>query len=61
MGSQEIHTHRVTLIHPYLNGHNEVAAVLEEVLSIESDDTGLIGLSHICKEQQLLFSGVDRV
>ena len=31
----------------YLDGNDSVSAILEEVLCIESDDSSLIGLSHI--------------
>ena len=31
----------------HLDGDDEVAAVLEEVVRVESDDTGLVGLSDI--------------
>ena len=31
----------------YLNGDNEVAAVAEEIMGIEGNDAGLVGLGHV--------------
>lgn len=38
---------RIGTVELYLDGDDKMAAVLEEVVSIEGDDTRLIRLSHI--------------
>ena len=41
----------------HLNGHDKVSTIFEEILSVESNDTGLIWLSHVYQENKWLVVG----